>query len=462
MIELLKSLNIHQYDVELIDIRIEETQPCTISFFQKEFHGYNEERNFGAFIRVYAKKKWYYTSTTEIDKLEVELHKLLKTAKVSIKKNEVRGVELNETVIENVDPSPQPSPERGSTLPYAFRLPKEDKIAYLKTIRDIIEDDPLVINPYVVWGDYIIQKSYINNKGVVYSYDKAWSGIMYYFSLKENDNIFDTYKQKTFRFVHEIDNLHDEFTDDFVEAKLFINAPTIKPGKYPVVLSPQATGIFAHESFGHKSEADFMIGDPKMKEEWEIGKKVANDMVTIVDSGCDPSVTGFFPIDDDGTAAQKTYLIKNGILTGRLHTEETARILEEEVTGNAQAINFEFEPVVRMTNTYFENGDLSFEEMIKPVKMGYFIKTVTHGSGMSTFTMAVNRAYKIENGKLTEPVRINVTTGTVFETLHNIDGVGDEVEIISSVFGGCGKNYQWPLRVSFGGPYLRLKEYNLS
>ncbi|WP_276318583.1 hypothetical protein [Marinitoga lauensis] len=40
------------------------------------------------------------------------------------------------------------------------------------------------------------------------------------------------------------------------------------------MLSPEAAGVFAHESFGHKSEADFMIGDEKMKEEWQIGKKV--------------------------------------------------------------------------------------------------------------------------------------------------------------------------------------------
>jgi TldD protein len=205
-----------------------------------------------------------------------------------------------------------------------------------------------------------------------------------------------------------------------------------------------------------------MVGDQQMQAEWEIGKKVASDIVTIIDSGGNPEYSGYFPIDDEGNPAQVTYLIKNGILSGRLHSTETAKLLGEQVTGNAQAINFEFEPTVRMTNTYFVAGDLTFEELIKPIHNGYFIKSVTHGSGMSTFTMAVNRAYKIENGKITDPVKINVTTGTVFETLHNIDGVGDTLEIQNQVFGGCGKNYQWPLRVSFGGPYLRLKEYNLS
>ena len=52
--------------------------------------------------------------------------------------------------------------------------------------------------------------------------------------------------------------------------------------------------------------------------------------------------------------AKKTYLIKDGILTGRLHSATTAASLNEELTGNARALNFEFEPIVRMTTTYIE------------------------------------------------------------------------------------------------------------
>jgi TldD protein len=199
-----------------------------------------------------------------------------------------------------------------------------------------------------------------------------------------------------------------------------------------------------------------------MKAEWEIGKKVASEVVSIVDCGDDPTNTGYCPIDDEGNLSRKTYLINKGTLSGRLHSGETAESINEEITGNARAINFEFEPIVRMTNTYFEAGNLTFDELIKPIENGYLIKTVTHGSGMSTFTLAVNRAYKIENGKVTDPVKINVATGSVFQTLHDIDGASDKVEIKSSVMGGCGKGGQFPLAVSYGGPYLRIRALNIS
>ena len=206
-----------------------------------------------------------------------------------------------------------------------------------------------------------------------YDYDKAVSGIRVWYDLKIGDEQFKTGYYKAFQKKEDMGDMENELRDHFAEGKLFIKAPTIEPGKYPVVLSPHATGIFAHESFGHKSEADWMIGDETMKAEWVIGKKVANEKVSIVDVGDDPCTSGYCPIDDEGNISEKTYLIKNGILTGRLHNEATAELLEEAVTGNARAINFEYEPIVRMTNTYFEAGDLSFDELIKPIKKGYFI-----------------------------------------------------------------------------------------
>ncbi|MCL2063427.1 MAG: TldD/PmbA family protein [Candidatus Cloacimonetes bacterium] len=450
MLDLLKSLNIHQYDCDLIDIRIEETNPLQISFYQKELSNYMEEKKLGAFIRVYANKRWYFTTTTELSELEKELHNLLKSANISTNRNEKKDIEYNITNINNLNGD------------YAYKKSKEEKIVFLNKIRESFENDPLLINPWVGWKDNVLQKYFINNKGTAYSYNKAFSAIAVRYELKQDENIYNAYFNRTVQYFKDFSNFIEEFQKDFAESKLFIDAPTIEPGKYITVLGPQATGIFAHESFGHKSESDFMLGDETMVKEWEIGKKVANECVSIIDCGINDKVSGYCPFDDEGNPAQTTYLIKNGILTGRLHNETTAKALNEDNTSNARAISFEWEPTVRMRNTYFEKGDLTFDELIKPIEKGYFIKTVNHGSGMSTFTIAANKSYKIENGKITDPVKINIATGTVFQTLHDIDAISDKIELFSQVFGGCGKNYQWPLDVSFGGPYIRVKSLNLS
>ena len=136
--------------------------------------------------------------------------------------------------------------------------------------------------------------------------------------------------------------------------------------------------------------------------------------------------------------------------------------LNEQVTGNARAMSFRFEPIVRMTNTYIEAGTQTVEELISGIDDGFFIETYKHGSGLSTFTIAPSLAWRIRNGALAEPVKVAVITGNVFETLGDIDGISTEVERDFQIWGGCGKAEQWPLPVSLGGPHIRVARMNVA
>ena len=105
-----------------------------------------------------------------------------------------------------------------------------------------------------------------------------------------------------------------------------------------------------------------------MRDEWQLGKTVGSPILSIVDSGS-VSGCGYVPYDDEGTRARKNYLIKNGVLAGRLHSVQTATALGESLTGNARATDCTFEPIVRMTTTYIEGGDLDFD---RPDQKGLF------------------------------------------------------------------------------------------
>ena len=91
--------------------------------------------------------------------------------------------------------------------------------------------------------------------------------------------------------------------------------------------------------------------------------------------------SGYVPYDDEGTKATDTYLIKNGVLSGRLHSAATAAALGEELTGNARAINCDYEPIVRMTSTFIENGESTLQDLLKDIKHGYYIHSIKHGFG---------------------------------------------------------------------------------
>jgi len=227
-----------------------------------------------------------------------------------------------------------------------------------------------------------------------------------------------------------------------------------------VIFAPIVTGVFAHECFGHKSESDFMIGDETTRKEWQIGKRVGADDLTIAETG-NIIGNGYIPYDDEGNKATMTYLVKNGILAGRLHNANSAADLGEAETGNGRAMSFEYEPIVRMTTTYIDAGSQTYDELIASTDNGILVKSLVHGSGMSTFTIAPSYSYLIKDGKIDKPVRVSVVTGNVFEALGDIDGISDKLEILSFVTGGCGKMEQHPLPVGFGGPYIRVKNMSV-
>lgn len=430
------------------DVRIEEVYETLISYTLGKLDESKIRKYKAAFIRVFDGSLWYYSATSDLEHIQSEIEKLYKTAKPNpdimnhpiVAAFEIHKDENLRFINNSIEKTPKS--EKENLLKSFF--PVLNRYSSIKLWKAIYVDARKTITLY-------------SSKGTELVFDTQRAGYSLRMSFSEGDKTFsDSFQYAASCFddlskdVYKL-NLYIENCEDFLR-----NAKPVDPGKYTVILSPLAAGVFAHESFGHKSESDFMVGDETMKREWAIGKKVGSDILSIVDSGLIPG-SGYVPYDDEGTLARENYLIKDGILAGRLHSASTASALEEGVTGNARAINFEYEPIVRMTTTYIKPGKKTYEELVSEVENGFLIETIKHGSGLSTFTIAPSLAYRIENGKVTEPVNISVISGTVFETLSEIDGLSDKLELLSFVTGGCGKMEQYPLPVAFGGPYVRVR-----
>ena len=434
------------------DVRVEDRSRTVISYKAGALEEMRNRREKQAFLRVYDGKLWYYASTTDTDHLQKTLDGLYAAA---TENPEI----LEDPVVKRF--------EKNQDKVYTFAdcsvrdIPLAEKQKLLLGYLPVLTEDSCVVLPTGTYLDRNSQFHFLSSLGADIEYDYQTCGLSFGFSMAEGEKQFQGSWQKGGTRFDEMTGVEEELRESVKEQADFLrNSVPVEAGKYPVVLSPMAAGVFAHESFGHKSESDFMISDETMKEEWQLGKTVGSPILSIAECGSVQG-TGFVPYDDEGTRARKNYLIKNGVLAGRLHSAMTAAALDEELTGNARAIDCTFEPIVRMTTTYIEGGDLDFDELITPIEKGYFIKTINHGSGMSTFTIAPSVSYEIVNGKLGRPVQISVITGSVFETLGLIDGLTKDVELLSFVTGGCGKMEQSGLPVCFGGPYVRVSSMNV-
>ena len=434
------------------DVRVEDRSRTVISYKAGALEEMRNRREKQAFLRVYDGKLWYYASTTDTDHLQKTLDGLYAAA---TENPEI----LEDPVVKRF--------EKNQDKVYTFAdcsvrdIPLAEKQKLLLGYLPVLTEDSCVVLPTGTYLDRNSQFHFLSSLGADIEYDYQTCGLSFGFSMAEGEKQFQGSWQKGGTRFDEMTGVEEELRESVKEQADFLrNSVPVEAGKYPVVLSPMAAGVFAHESFGHKSESDFMISDETMKEEWQLGKTVGSPILSIAECG-NIVGSGFVPYDDEGTKARQNYLIKNGVLAGRLHSAMTAAVLDEGLTGNARAIDCTFEPIVRMTTTYIEGRDLDFDQLIAPIEKGYFIKTINHGSGMSTFTIAPSVSYEIVNGKLGRPVQISVITGSVFETLGLIDGLTKDVELLSFVTGGCGKMEQGGLPVGFGGPYVRVSSMNV-
>jgi len=256
-----------------------------------------------------------------------------------------------------------------------------------------------------------------------------------------------------------VEGFHDRVKEAAAKAVELLSARPVMGGKYTVVTNPRMTGVFTHEAFGHLSEADFVYENPQMQEIMVLGKRFGVDNLNILDDGSIPGLIGTHHYDYEGTPTRKNYLIKDGILVGRLHSRETAAKMGEEPTGNARSVHFQHPPIVRMTNTYLAPSDAKFEDMIKDIDLGvYAIDMIGGQTAMEMFTFSAAYGYMIRDGQVAELVRDVTLTGNVFETLMNIDMIGDDLDWTPNGRGGCGKGGQYPLRVGIGGPHIRIQD----
>ena len=429
------------------DVREETVHATTITIENGVLKENKTKKEQGVIIRLYDGRRWYISSTTEPDKVQQEIDSLAGMAVFCPNIEDdpvVKKYEVNQEVqlrYKDCDVS---------LVPNAWKLAVAEQYA------DCLKACEKIPRWKVYYVDNHTRKHIVSSKGCDVTFDTQNCCVAPRYVLMKDEKPF--YGRKDiYRMKFEELKGHEKELEELIREDLDYNenAVPVEPGEYTCIFSPAVTGVFAHESFGHKSEADFMVGDENMKREWAIGTRVGAELLNIVDTGMEEG-SGYVPFDDEGTRAKKTYLIRDGILSGRLHSAMTAAALKEELTGNARAVSFQFEPIVRMTATYVEPGKSTKEELIAGVEKGIYISDYNHGSGMSTFTIAPNKAYMIRDGQLAEPVKISVITGNVMHTLHEIDGLSAEFELCSFALGGCGKMEQFPLRVGMGGPYMRV------
>jgi len=229
----------------------------------------------------------------------------------------------------------------------------------------------------------------------------------------------------------------------FRQAEMNLDAKKAPAGEMDVVLNNGWSGVLLHEALGHTLEGDFLYKKTSVFHD-QIGNKIGNENITVVDEGNIFGRRGSLNMDDEGEKTQRNVLIENGKLVKFMHDRLSAKLTKNTPTGNGRRENYMFAPMPRMTNTFMMNGKNTREEMIKSVKKGIYVDALGGGSVdivSGQFNFAVNNAWLIENGKLTAPVEGATLIGSGPEVIKKIEMIGNDLKLDNG-FGTCGKSGQ--------------------
>lgn len=240
------------------------------------------------------------------------------------------------------------------------------------------------------------------------------------------------------------------------EALINLEAEEAPAGTMPVVLGPGWPGVLLHEAVGHGLEGDFNRKGLSAFS-GRMGQQVAAKGVTVVDDGTLKDRRGSLTIDDEGTPAQYTTLIEDGVLVNYMQDKLNAKLMGMKPTGNCRRESYAHLPMPRMTNTYMLAGTYSPEEIIRSVQRGLY--AVNFGGGQvditsGQFVFSASEAYLIEDGKVTKPVKGATLIGNGPEVMRKISMIGNDLSLDAGI-GVCGKDGQ-SVPVGVGQPTLKI------
>ncbi|MDY6789228.1 MAG: TldD/PmbA family protein [Candidatus Nanohaloarchaea archaeon] len=439
---------------EYADIRFESFDVNRLEIQDRKVEEITTGRDEGIGIRAFYKGFWGFSSTNDMGSIKEASKKAVRSAKALHKNSSREGYSLKEY------PNVEKKLKQRADIPPGH-MEMEQKLALLEDAeRTIRNRSKKIKSAKVSYSDSQGRYIFVNSEGSFIEKNPTHFSIYCHATAKSGDRT-ETHLERSasingLEHLREVDpvSLAEKAGDMSVK---IVEAPRPPTGGMPVVLGDKLGGLFAHEAVGHASEADTVLAGDSTFEGIK-GEKVGSEEITVVDDPTKKENHGSYRFDDEGVEAKRTEIIKDGVFDSFLHSKQTCSRMDVEPTGNGRAQSFSSSPLARMSNTFFEKGNHSKDEIMESIDEGLYLKGFKGGqvaTAEGKFTFGTTHAYKIKDGEVQELVRGPSISGKTLEILRKIEMVGKDMNIGDP--GYCGKSGQ-TVYVDTGSPHMKVEE----
>jgi TldD protein len=254
------------------------------------------------------------------------------------------------------------------------------------------------------------------------------------------------------------------------EAAALLRAPVCPQGIKTLVIDGHQVMLQVHESVGHATELDRVLGmeasfaGTSFVSTEDVGRlRFGSDLVNITADATAPGGLGTFAFDDEGVVAQKTHLIRDGMLVGLQTSRDTAGALNQDRSNGAmRADGWENFPIIRMTNINLLPGEGSLDDLFADVDDGIYMSTNKSWSiddKRKNFQFGCEIAWEIENGRLGRMLKDPRYTGITTQFWTSCDAIAGPEEWRMRGTPNCGKGQPGQtMRVGHGTAPARFRD----
>ena len=437
------------------DVRLESSKWESIVVKDGKVESVKSGELYGMGLRVLL-KTWGFASTTDIGKSALKeavesavgmARSAKKVGKITLSKSAVEEAIVRTKIIIN-----------------PLDVPIEEKVKLCLDSDKLANSDRFIKRTSAWMGSSLDEKTFASSEGARITFENALTYCQV-FALAKRDGVVEYMDELAggsggFEIVKKFD-----MTAKAVEvgrrASQLAAAKPLPEKKTTVVLDQDLVSLLCHEIIGHPSEADRVLGREAAwagKAWWAgmIGKRVGSGLLSATDDPRIKGALGYYEYDDEGTPARRKDLIRDGILAEHMHSRETASEFGVPPNGNMRAQDFEYLPLIRMSNTFIEPGDFKRDELLD-VSDGVYLKgqkVPSIDSKRYNFQISAKEAFLIRRGDLTGPFRAASVAGIAPEFFNSIDAVADDFEM--RPIPNCGKgDPMQTIQVGNGGPHIR-------
>lgn len=421
--------------VDYADCRYVRTNSESIQVADARVESLSRETDKGVGIRVLADGCWGFAATSNLTvrQLERTARRALEIARASavVRKEPVKLAEQEPFVDTYATPF----------VTNPFDVPFGTKLDLLVRTCDALHRDDRIRTAHAWMIFTETKKLFMSTEGAQIEQDLlesgggfdaiAWDGKQ----VQRRSNSGSTrgkYAARGYEQIEDIDMVGDA---DRVreEAVALLTARPCPAGNFDTIISGSAMALQLHESCGHPSELDRVLGTEislaggSFLTTDKLGSfRYGADIVNITADATIPGALGTFGYDDEGVKARRVPLVRDGIWSGYLTSRETAPTINRRSGGAMRASGWNRLPLIRMTNINLEPGQWELDDLITDTRKGVLLGDIAQVSIDDlrlNFQFSVECAWEIKNGKLGQIYRNPLYTGLTPRFWNNCTGI---------------------------------------